>query len=161
MFVSLCAAKMLTAQKAGREDGVGVQHRIFAWARAVNGQIWEHVDNSALSAWSCGVHSIVHIDCRKRFALPEFEVFKVAEDLNGTPWLSVIGKALAYLCVQHVSQNDPERVGSLLDKVKFLEGIGVPKGDAALILGSTTASVATLESRKKRGASNGRKKTKR
>jgi hypothetical protein len=85
----------------------------------------------------------------------------MAEELDGGAWLSVIGKALAYLCVQHVSQNDPERVGSLLDKVKFLEGIGVPKGEAALILGSTAASVATLESRKKKGASNGRKKAKR
>jgi hypothetical protein len=84
----------------------------------------------------------------------------VAEELDDTAWLPVIGKALAYLCVQHVSQNDPERVGSLLDKVKFLEGIGVPKVDAALILGSTAKSVATLESRK-RGANNGRKKTKR
>lgn len=84
----------------------------------------------------------------------------MAEELDRTAWLPVIGKALAYLCVQHVSQNDPERVGSLLDRVKFLEGIGVPKGDAALILGSTAKSVSTLESRK-RGASNGRKKTKR
>ncbi len=84
----------------------------------------------------------------------------MADELDGTAWLPVIGKALAYLCVQHVSQNDPERVSSLLDKVKFLEGIGVPKGDAALILGSTAKSVATLESRK-RGAANGRKKTKR
>lgn len=85
----------------------------------------------------------------------------MADHLGGDVWLSVIGKALAYLCVNHVAENDPERVGSLLDKVKFLEGIGVPKGDAALILGSTSKSVATLESRKKKGASGGRKKAKR
>jgi hypothetical protein len=85
----------------------------------------------------------------------------VPDQLNGDVWLSVIGKALAYLCVNHVAQNDPDRVGSLLDKVKFLEGIGVPKGDAALILGSTAASVATLKSRKKKGAPSGRKKAKR
>jgi hypothetical protein len=91
----------------------------------------------------------------------EFEEFKVAEELSGEVWLSVIGKALAYFCVNHVSEHDPERVGSLLDKVEFLEGIGVPKGEAALILGSTARSVATLESRKKKGASRGRKKAKR
>jgi hypothetical protein len=85
----------------------------------------------------------------------------VSEQLNGDVWLSVIGKALAYICVNHVTQNDPERVGNLLDKVKFLEGIGVPRGEAALILGSTAASVATLESRKKKGVSSGRKKAKR
>ena len=84
----------------------------------------------------------------------------MAEESDGTAWLPVIGKALTYLCVQHVSQNDPERVASPLDEVKFLEGIGAPKGDAALIPGSTAKSVATLESRK-RGAASGRKKTKR
>jgi len=84
----------------------------------------------------------------------------VADQIDET-WLSVIGRALAYLCVNHVAQNDPDRVGSLLDKVKFLEGIGVPKADAALILGTTSASIATLQSRKKRGASGGRKKAKR
>ena len=84
----------------------------------------------------------------------------MADQIDET-WLSVIGRALAYLCVNHVAQNDPDRVGSLLDKVKFLEGIGVPKADAALILGTTSASIATLQSRKKRGASGGRKKAKR
>jgi hypothetical protein len=76
---------------------------------------------------------------------------------NDAPWLEVIGKALAYLCVQHVAQNDPERVGNLLAKVKFLEGIGVPKADAALILGSTANSVSVMESRKKKGATRGKK----
>jgi hypothetical protein len=86
----------------------------------------------------------------------------VAEQSSGDVWLPVIGKALAYLCVNnHVSQNDPERVGSLLDKVKFLEGIGVPRADAALILGSSAASVATLTSRKRKGSSSGRKKARR
>jgi hypothetical protein len=85
----------------------------------------------------------------------------VANDTAGEAvWLSVIGKALAYLCVQHVAENDPERVGNLLAKVKFLEGIGVPKADAALILGSSANSISVLESRKKRGAARG-KKTKR
>jgi hypothetical protein len=79
---------------------------------------------------------------------------------NDAQWLEVIGKALAYLCVQQVSQNDPERVGDLLAKVKFLEGIGMPKPDAAILLGSTANSVAVLESRKKRKASDGKKSKK-
>jgi hypothetical protein len=85
----------------------------------------------------------------------------MAEQSSGDAWLPVIAKALAYLCVNHVSQHDPDRVGSLLDKVKFLEGIGVPEGDAALILGSTARSLSTLKSRKKKGVSSGRKKAKR
>ncbi|WP_213741068.1 hypothetical protein [Bradyrhizobium sp. dw_411] len=80
----------------------------------------------------------------------------MAQEAEG-PWLEVIGKALAYLCVQHVAQDDPDRVGNLLAKVKFLEGIGVPKTDAALILGSTANSVSVMESRKKKGASVGKK----
>jgi hypothetical protein len=84
----------------------------------------------------------------------------VANEVGETVWLVVIGKALAYLCVQEVSKNDPKRVGTLLDKVKFLEGIGVPKNDAALLLGSTVASVATLVSAKKKGAAGGKKRKK-
>ena len=72
-------------------------------------------------------------------------------------WIEVIGKALAYLCVQHVAQNEPDRVGDLLGKVKFLEGIGVPKNDAAYLLGSTPASVATLSSRKNKRSASGKK----
>jgi hypothetical protein len=82
----------------------------------------------------------------------------VANDVAGDGvWISVIGKALAYLCVQHVAQNDPERVGSVLAKVKFLEGIGVPTADAALILGSSPASVRVLRSIKKKGAARAKK----
>jgi hypothetical protein len=81
----------------------------------------------------------------------------VANEARETVWLAVIGKALAYLCVQDVAKNDPKRVGTLLDKVRFLEGIGVPKNDAALLLGSTAASVATLASAKKKDAAGGKK----
>jgi hypothetical protein len=37
----------------------------------------------------------------------------VANEAGETVWLAVIGKALAYLCVQDVSKNDPKRVGTL------------------------------------------------
>lgn len=80
---------------------------------------------------------------------------KAAEE---TIWISVIGKALAYLCIQQVAATDPKRVGSLLDKVRFLEGIGVPKADAALILGSTANSVGVLERRKRKGGKRASKK---
>jgi hypothetical protein len=88
------------------------------------------------------------------------EVLRIglSRPLRGLIALSLV--SLAASLVLRGLWGGPERVGGLLDKVKFLEGIGVPKGDAALILGSTAKSVSTLESRK-RGASNGRKKTKR
>jgi hypothetical protein len=62
---------------------------------------------------------------------------------NDAAWLKVIGKALAYLCVQHVAQNDPKRVPDVPAKVKFLEEIGVPTNDAAQLLGTTANSVKT------------------
>jgi hypothetical protein len=71
--------------------------------------------------------------------------------------MEVVGKALAYLCIQQVAKNDPERVPDLLSKVKFLESIGITQAEAALILGSTANSVAVLQSRKKRGAKGGKK----
>lgn len=75
-------------------------------------------------------------------------------------WLEVIGKSLAYLCVQEISKNDPKRAGTLLEKVKFLESIGVPRNDAAALLGSSAASVATLMSLKKKESANGKKRKK-
>jgi hypothetical protein len=58
-------------------------------------------------------------------------------------WLSIIGKALAFLCVQEVSRSDPKRVPDLPAKVKFLEGIGLPTSEAAALLGTTANSVKT------------------
>lgn len=81
---------------------------------------------------------------------------------NNAPWLEVIGKALAYLCVQQVAANDPKRVPDLVSKVKFLEGIGLPTADAAHLLGTTANSVKTnLRQREKaKGSKRGQKSKK-
>lgn len=80
---------------------------------------------------------------------------------NDAPWLEVIGKALAYLCVQQVAQNDPKRVPDVVAKVKFLEGIGLPTADAAQLLGTTANSVKTnLRQREKKRGSGDVKKAK-
>jgi len=62
---------------------------------------------------------------------------------DNDPWLEVIGKALAYLCVQQIAQNEPRRVPDVVAKVKFLEGLGLPTADAAHLLGTTANSVKT------------------
>ncbi len=73
-------------------------------------------------------------------------------------WLEVIGKALAYLCVQEISKNDPKRVPDLPARVKFLEGIGLPTKDAAELLGTTANSVKTnLRRRERKGGARGKK----
>lgn len=78
-----------------------------------------------------------------------------------TPWLEVIGKALAYLCVQQVAQNDPKRVPDVIAKVKFLESIGLPTAEAAKLLGTTANSVKTNERQREKRESGSGKKAKR
>ncbi len=77
-------------------------------------------------------------------------------------WLEVVGKALAYLCVQQVALNDPARVPDVVAKVRFLEGIGLATADAAQLLGTTANSVKTnLRQREKRKGNRSGKKSKR
>jgi len=78
-----------------------------------------------------------------------------------TDWLSVVGKALAYLCLQDVITKDAKRVSDLLGKMEFLEGMGVPRHDAAAMLGTTANSVGVLARRKMKGAARGKKSEKR
>jgi hypothetical protein len=63
-------------------------------------------------------------------------------------WLPVIGNALAYLCLDKYSEKNPDKTDSVLKKVKFLEGLGVPAKDAAGAAGSTAGSVRVMQSRK-------------
>lgn len=80
---------------------------------------------------------------------------------SDSQWLGVIGKALAYLCVQQIAQNDPKRVPDVVAKVKFLEGIGLSTRDAAGLLGTTANSVKTnLRHREKKGGPARAKKAK-
>jgi len=75
-------------------------------------------------------------------------------------WLSVIGKALAYLCLQEAQRNEPEKFDSVLEKVKFLQSLGLSRDDAAHAAGSSPASVRVLHSRGKTKAKNGSAKKK-
>jgi hypothetical protein len=77
-------------------------------------------------------------------------------------WLRVVGKSLAYLCMQHVAKNEPKRVPDVVAKVRFLEGLGIPIADAAQLLGTTANSVKTnLRQREKtNGTPSGQKNKK-
>ena len=63
-------------------------------------------------------------------------------------WLPVIGNALAFLCLDKYSEKNPDKTDSVLKRVKFLEGLGVPAKDAAGAAGSSAKSVRVLRSRK-------------
>lgn len=59
-------------------------------------------------------------------------------------WLPVIGKALAYLCLQEAQRKEPEKFDSVLKRVKFLEGLGLSQDHAAEAAGSSAESVRVL-----------------
>jgi hypothetical protein len=59
-------------------------------------------------------------------------------------WLPVIGRALALLCLNQAEEKTPERVDGVVKKVRFLEGIGLPRADAAQAVGSTAESVRVM-----------------
>lgn len=81
------------------------------------------------------------------------------DKLSSEDWLQVIGKALAYLCVQEVAKSDPKRVPDLPAKVKFLEDMGLSRNDAARVMGTTANSIQTnLRSRERAKVTSGKKK---
>ena len=76
-------------------------------------------------------------------------------------WLPVIGKALAYLCLQEAQRKEPEKFDSVLKRVKFLEGLGLSRNHAAEAAGSSPASVRVLRRLTKgKGAKHGKAKKK-
>jgi hypothetical protein len=66
-----------------------------------------------------------------------------------TEWLPVIGKALAYLCLQEAQRKDPKKLDTVLKQVKFLEGLGLSRKDAAEAAGSSAESVRVMHHQRK------------
>jgi len=79
---------------------------------------------------------------------------------DDSPWLSVIGKSLAYLCLDRATERDPDKFSEVLNRVGFLQGLGLPEKDAAEAAGTSIASVRELR-RRKRARSGKAKKTRR
>lgn len=75
-------------------------------------------------------------------------------------WLPVIGKALAYICLQEAQRKEPEKFESVLQRVEFLEGLGLTRDHAAQAVGSSAKSVSELHRREKKRKKNGTNKKK-
>jgi len=60
-------------------------------------------------------------------------------------WLPVIGNCLAFICLDKYSERNPGKADSVLKKVKFLQGLGVPAKDAAGAAGSSPESVRVMK----------------
>jgi hypothetical protein len=57
-------------------------------------------------------------------------------------WLPVIGRTLAYLCMKEAERQ--RKFDGVLERVDFLEALGLPPADAAEAAGSSKASVDEL-----------------
>lgn len=75
-------------------------------------------------------------------------------------WLPVIGRSLARLALSKAWEEAPDKYGEVLERVKFLEGLGLPMKDAAEAAGSTAASVHVMRSRSRTRKANGKKSSK-
>lgn len=74
---------------------------------------------------------------------------------SDTTSLQIIAKCLCFLCLDQTDL----RNGSLLDRAKFLQGLGLSRKDSAAILGTSDKSVAELERQaKKKGTKSASKK---
>jgi hypothetical protein len=72
-------------------------------------------------------------------------------------WLPVIGKALAYFCLNNALEKHPEKYNTLLKRVRFLKGLGLSQADAAGAAGSSAKSITELtrQANKKKGRNDG------
>ena len=73
-------------------------------------------------------------------------------------WLPVIGRTLAYLCMKEAERS--KKFEGVLDRVDFLEALGLPPTDAASAAGSSKASVDELRRQQRSRKANGKKATK-
>ena len=79
-------------------------------------------------------------------------------DAAEVTWLPVVGRSLAYLCMKEAERQ--KKFEGVLERVAFLEGLGLPPADAAKAAGSSKASVDELRrlQRNKMAAKNGKAK---
>lgn len=73
---------------------------------------------------------------------------------DSDPWIAVIGKALAYLCLKQELGN-----ATIVEKAVFLEALGIPRDEAAQMLGTSSKNIGDmLRAKKKKGGRNGKAK---
>lgn len=70
------------------------------------------------------------------------------------PWMAVIAKSLAILAMHRSELGNSE----VMVQAEFLEGLGLPRGDVAQMLGTTSESLRVMSARRKKGGKNGKVK---
>lgn len=70
-------------------------------------------------------------------------------------WQAVIGRSLAFLCLHYGEL----RAATLLEQAEFLARLGFPRSEAAVLLGTTDASLAEMARQKRKRSKGGRRGT--
>ena len=70
------------------------------------------------------------------------------------PWMAVIAKSLAILAMHRSELGNSE----VMVQAEFLEGLGLPRGDVAQMLGTTSESLRVMSARRKKGGKSGKVK---
>jgi hypothetical protein len=79
------------------------------------------------------------------------------DDKLQSKWLAVIARALCYICLQHAKLEGKD----VLERVEFLEKLGLDRAEAAHVAGSSAASVAVLRHLAKKREKMARRKRRR
>jgi len=77
---------------------------------------------------------------------------------DATPWLAVIGRSMAYLCLEQEKQREPDKFKDVLPKVDFLMTMGLTEKDAAEVAGTNHKSVRDLRAYHAKKNANGKAK---
>jgi len=96
-----------------------------------------------LEAYKYGKTSLWAIDTGVARMKKETKTSKAAED---SVWLSVVGRALAYQCLNSSEIKDK----TLGERAGFLTALGLPREDVAAMLNTTVESVRVQLSKKKK-----------
>jgi hypothetical protein len=71
-------------------------------------------------------------------------------------WPAFAGRALAYLCLDAADMES----ATVLERAEFLMNLGLPRKEAAVVVGSSDESLRVLARQKAKRAGIGRKETK-
>jgi len=80
----------------------------------------------------------------------------MAKEPQEVDWTAVIARALGFLCLHQAKLQDE----TVVKQADFLGRFGIPRSEAAVLLGSTEASLKVMDARqKRRGKSTAKKST--
>jgi hypothetical protein len=108
-----------------------------------------------IEAGNVNAERIAILNTRNAEELAKFGRKTMAKSANEEfDWQPFIGRSLAYLCLERADMGSR----TILEQAEFLMRLGMPRKEAAVVVGSTDESLRVL-ARQKLTRASGRKKT--